>query len=187
LLTREIVMLKTVTAGATALMLIAGVSAYAQQPPAGTDSGRRQLFAPEDRAAFLDARVAALHAGLRLTAEQEKAWPAFEQAYRDVAATRDNRAFGARAEPQEGPVQRIERRADALAARSAALKRYADALAPLYQSLDDSQKRRFGLLSRLERPRAVASFRGGRDRGEFPFARGEFREFRFRGDPLALP
>ena len=52
-------MLKTVTAGATALMLIAGVSAYAQQPPAGTDPGRRQLFAPEDRAAFLDARIAA--------------------------------------------------------------------------------------------------------------------------------
>jgi zinc resistance-associated protein len=188
LLTREIVMLKTVTAGATALMLIAGVSAYAQQPPAGADSGRRPLFAPEDRAAFLDARIAALHAGLRLTAEQEKAWPAFEQAYRDLAATRDNRAFGARAEQQqEGPVQRIERRADALAARSAALRRYADALAPLYQSLDDGQKRRFGFLSRLERPRALAFLRGGRNRGEFPFARGEFREFRFRGDPLALP
>ncbi len=181
-------MLKTVTAGATALMLIAGVSAYAQQPPTGTDSGRRQLFAPEDRAAFLDARIAALHAGLRLTAEQEKAWPAFEQAYRDVAATRDNRALGARAgQPQDDPVQRIERRADALAARSAALRRYADALAPLYQSLDDGQKPRFGLLSRLERPRALAFFRGGRDRGEFPFARGEFREFRFRGDRPALP
>jgi hypothetical protein len=169
-------------------MLIAGVSAYAQQPPAGTDSGRRQLLAPEDRAAFLDARIAALHAGLRLTAEQEKAWPAFEQAYRDLAATRDNRAFGPRADqPQEDPIQRVQRRADALAARSAALKRYADALAPLYQGLDDGQKRRFGFLSRLERPRALALFRGGRDRGEFPFRRDEFREFRFRGDPLVLP
>jgi LTXXQ motif family protein len=188
LLTREIVMLKTITVGATALMLIAGVSAYAQQPPAGMDFGRRQLIAPEDRAAFLDARIAALHAGLRLTAEQEQAWPAFEQAYRDLAATRDNRAFGARAEqPPEDPVQRVQRSADALAARSAALKRYADALAPLYQSLDDGQKRRFGFLSRLERLRALAFFRGGRDRGEFPFPRGEFREFRFRGDPSVLP
>jgi LTXXQ motif family protein len=188
LLTREIVMLKTITVGATALMLIAGVSAYAQQPPAGTDFGRRQLIAPEDRAAFLDARIAALHAGLRLTAEQEQTWPAFEQAYRDLAATRDNRAFGARAEqPPEDPVQRVQRSADALAARSAALKRYADALAPLYQSLDDGQKRRFGFLSRLERLRALAFFRGGRDRGEFPFPRGEFREFRFRADPSVLP
>jgi len=175
-------MFKTVTAGAAALMLIAGVSAYAQQPPAGTDFLRRQQFGAEDRAAFLDARIAALHAGLRLTAEQEKAWPALEQAYRDLAAARDNREFGPRAErPQADALQRIRSRADALAARSVALARYADALAPLYQGLDDAQKRRFGLLSRLERPR-LALFRGGRDRGEFPLRRGEFGEFR-RGEP----
>jgi LTXXQ motif family protein len=179
-------MLKTVTAGATALMLIVGASAYAQQPPAGPDFGRRQQFAPEDRAAFLDARLAALHAGLRLTAEQEKAWPAFEQADRDLAATRENRAFDPRTEESTDPVQRAQRRAEALGARSAALKRYADALAPLYQSLDDSQKRRFGFLSRMERPRAVAFFRS-RDRGEFPFPRGEFRGYRFHGEAPTLP
>jgi LTXXQ motif family protein len=167
-------MFKTVTAGAAALMLIAGASAYAQQPPAGPDFGRRQQFRTEDRAAFLDARIAALHAGLQLTPEQEKAWPAFEQAYRDLVAARRN-AFGARGEQSpEDPVQRAQRSADALAADSAALKRYADALAPLYQSLDDSQKRRFGFLSRMERPRSFA-FWHGRDRGEFPFPRGEFR------------
>jgi hypothetical protein len=170
-------MLKTVTAGASALMLIAAASAYAQQPPAGPDFGRRLQFRTEDRAAFLDARVAAMHAGLELTPDQEKAWPMFEQAYRDLAATRRNVAFGARSEQsQEDPVQRAQRMADALAARSAALKRYADALAPLYQSLDDGQKRRFGFLSRMERPgfgRFVAFWRGG-DRGEFPFPRGEF-------------
>lgn len=179
-------MLKTVTAGATALMLIVGASAYAQQPPAGTDFGRRQQFAPEDRAAFLDARIAALHAGLRLSAEQDKAWPAFEEAYRDLAATRGNRALAPRAEASSDPVERVRRSADALAARSAALRRYAEALAPLYQSLDDSQKRRFGFLSRLEGPRGVASLRG-RERGEFPFPRGEFRQFRFRGDAPAVP
>jgi cell pole-organizing protein PopZ len=168
-------MLKTVTAGAAALMLIAGASAYAQQPPAGPDFARRQQFRPEDRTAFLDARVAALRAGLQLTPEQEKAWPAFEQAYRDLAATRGNLAYGSRADRSpEDPVQRAQRRADALAASSAALKRYADALAPLYQGLDDSQKRRFGFLSRMERPHFFAFWRG-RDRGEFPFARGEFR------------
>jgi hypothetical protein len=167
-------MFKTVIAGAAALMLIAGASAFAQQPPTGPDFARRQQFRTEDRAAFLDARVAALHAGLQLTPEQEKAWPAFEQAYRDLAAARRN-AFGTRGEQSsEDPVQRAQRRADALAADSAALKRYADALAPLYQSLDDSQKRRFGFLSRMERPRQFA-FWHGRDRGEFPFPRGEFR------------
>jgi zinc resistance-associated protein len=161
-------MLKIVTAGATALMLIAAASAYAQQPSAGPDFGRRQQFGPEDRAAFLDARIAALHAGLRLTPEQEKAWPAFEQAYRDLAATRGSSAFGSRADQPSDPVQRAQRSADALAARSAAIKRYADAMAPLFQSLDDNQKRRFGFLSRMERPRFhhFAFWRGG-DRGEY--------------------
>jgi len=42
-------------------------------------------------------------------------------------------------------------------------------MAPLYQSLDDNQKRRFGILSRMERPRfhSFAFWRDG-DRGEFP-------------------
>jgi zinc resistance-associated protein len=174
-LQQEIAMIKTIAAGTTALMLIAGVSAYAQQPPAGPDFGRRQQFGPEDRAAFLDARIAALHAGLRLTPEQEKMWPAFEQAYRDLAATRGDRAFGPRTEQSPDPAQRAQRNADALTARSAALKRYADAVAPLYQSLDDSQKRRFGMLSRMGRPRFhhFAFWRGG-DRG----GRGEFRPLR---------
>jgi hypothetical protein len=163
-------MLKTITAGATALMLIAGVSAYAQQPPAGPDFRWRQQFGPEDRAAFLDARIAALHAGLRLTPEQEKAWPAFEQAYRDLAAARGDRAFGPRTEQSTDPAQRAQRNAEALAARSAALKRYADAVAPLYQSLDDSQKRRFGMLSRMGRSgfHHFAFWRGG-DRSDREF------------------
>ena len=33
---------------------------------------------PEDRAAFADARIAAVHAGLKLTADQEKLWPPVE-------------------------------------------------------------------------------------------------------------
>lgn len=170
-------MIKTIAAGATALTLLAAaVSAYAQQPPAGPDFGRRQLFGAEDRAAFLDARIAALHAGLRLNPEQEKAWPGFEQAYRDLAATRGDRTAGPRAEQSPDPAQRAQRNADALAARSTALKRYADAVAPLYQTLDDSQKRRFGILSRMERPRFrdFGFWRGG-DRGG---DRGEFRPFR---------
>ena len=38
--------------------------------------------------------------------------------------------------------------------RGTALKKIADAAAPLYQSLDDGQKRRFKMLARLDRPRA---------------------------------
>jgi hypothetical protein len=170
-------MIKTIATGATALTLIAGAAAYAQQPPAGPDFGRRPQFSVEDRAAFLDARIAALHAGLRLTPDQEKSWPPFEQAYRDLAATRRNRNDAARMDQPADPVQSAQRSADALAARSVALKRYADAAAPLYQSLDENQKRRFGILSRAERPfiRRFAFWRGERgDRDN----REDFRSLR---------
>jgi hypothetical protein len=156
---------KILAAGATGLMLM-GASAYAQERPAGPDFGRRQQFAPDDRAAFLNARIAALHAGLELTPEQEKSWPAFEQVYRDLAATRGNRAFGRRAEQSTDPVQRAQRTADRLAARSVALRCYADVLAPLYLSFDETQKRRFDILSQVERRRSFGLFRG-EDRGEF--------------------
>jgi hypothetical protein len=46
----EIAMHKIVVAAAAALMLTVGTTAYAQQPPAGPDFGRRPQFAPEDRA-----------------------------------------------------------------------------------------------------------------------------------------
>jgi hypothetical protein len=184
LIRREIIMFKTVAAAGAAFMIAVGAVAYAQQPPAGPDSGRRQ-FTPEDRAAFLSARIAALHTGLQLTPEQEKAWPAFEQAYRDVAALRGNRGSGLLAEDLRAgesfdPVQRAQRVADALTTRGVAFKKYADALGPLYQGLDDGQKRRFGILSRLGHRHVHHRLWHGHDRefgdsrGEFSFRRGEF-------------
>jgi len=71
-------MWKSMVAG-TAALAIAGTSlAYAQQR-AGRDgmTQGRQLNA-EDLRAFGEARLAALKAGLVLTPEQEKNWPAFE-------------------------------------------------------------------------------------------------------------
>src|SRR5215468_4850078 len=105
-------MLKTIVAGAATLMIAAGAVAYAQQPPGAPDGGRRP-FAAEDRAAFLNARIAALHAGLQLTPEQEKAWPAVEQAYRDLAAARV-RPPGPVADEVLDPVQRAQRLAETL-------------------------------------------------------------------------
>jgi hypothetical protein len=167
-------MLKTIAAGAAALMIAAGAVAYAQQPPPGAPDGGRRQFALEDRAAFLNARVAALHAGLQLTPEQQKTWPAVEQAYRDLAALR-GRPPGPVADEALDPVQRAQRMAEALTERGAALKRYADALEPLYKSFDDGQKRRFAVLSRIGRPHFhhFGFWRGG-DRGEFGDRRGEF-------------
>ena len=84
----------------TAALAIAGTSlAYAQQRGGrdGMTQGR-QLNA-EDLRAFGEARLAALKAGLVLTPEQEKNWPAFEQAARDLAKGRMDRISAMRNAP----------------------------------------------------------------------------------------
>ncbi len=175
-------MLKKVAIGAAALMVLASAVAYAQQPPDQADGGWRFHFSAEDRAAFLDARVAALHAGLKLSPDQEKLWPAFEQAFRELAAVRAKRMQGfhqfammrrehmneARGDEQGSadPIQQAERAAAALGERSAALKHYADAGAPLYQRLDDSQKARFVVLSHAVRQHFGRFGFGNSERGE---------------------
>jgi zinc resistance-associated protein len=169
-------MIRKVVIGTAALMLAASAYAYAQQPAGGRDGGRFQLRA-EDRAAFLDARLAALHAGLKLTPDQEKSWSAFEQAYRALAASRAEAVNAFRNRDRDSvrardPIARAQRAADFLTKRGAALKQYADGAAPLYNGLDDAQKQRFEILSRIGRPRFA--FFGG-DRGGFHGERGDFR------------
>src|SRR5215470_13821267 len=159
-------MLKTVLAGAAALAIAGSSIVYAQQrmqDGTSPDVVRHWRPSQDDINAFTDARVAALKAGLKLTADQEKNWPVFEQAYRDMAKQRAER-MRARWE-QRGddrrdqradnvnPIDRMQRRAEALTTRGAALKRLADAAGPLYQSLDDAQKQRFQILSRPMGPR----------------------------------
>lgn len=157
-------MLKYVLAGTTALAIAGGSFAYAQKGPDGPRGAERWRPTAEDMAAFGDARVAALKAGLKLTPEQEKNWPAVETALRDFAKQRSER-FAARASADKSadkPVDRFERlsqRADAMAQQGAALKKLTDAAAPLYKSLDDSQKKRFWVLARL------GGERGGWHRG----------------------
>jgi len=81
---------------------------------------------------------------------QEKNWPAVEQALRDISKERLARraARGIAGQPVDA-TERLRDRADALAARAAALRRLADAEKPLYQSLDEAQKRRFAIALRF--------------------------------------
>jgi zinc resistance-associated protein len=146
-------MLKTVLAGTAALVIAGSSLVYAQQSSDGDHHWRPSAA---DFAAFTDARVAALKAGLKLTPDQEKSWPAFEQAFRDLAKLRADRIAARMAQHKDGdhadnvdPIDRLERRADALSARGTALKHLADAAKPLYQSLDDGQKHRFIMLARV--------------------------------------
>ena len=123
---------------------------------AATDDSAQQhgRFSPEDRAAFLDARIAALKAGLELNAEQEKNWPALELAMRDLAkeraarfaAWRERREAGGDETADVNPIDRLTRASEFLSARAADLEKLAGAAKPLYDSLDDGQKRRFAML-----------------------------------------
>jgi zinc resistance-associated protein len=156
-------MRRAIVAGAVALV-IAGTSVVQAEHRGGADGGRRWQPSIEDLRAFGEARLAALKAGLMLTAEQERNWPAFEQAARDLGKLRVDQMTALRnATPSRDPVDRLRQRATAMADTSAALKKLAEATDPLYKSLDDSQKRRFSMLNRLAGWR-MEHFRG-RDHG----------------------
>lgn len=158
-------MLKPVVVAAAALAVVGSSIVYAQQRSNGP--GGYGEVAPrfehhyrpsaQDMAAFTDARIAALKAGLQLTPDQVKSWPPFEQALRDMAKLHIERmqAQQAGAQPDPAPAtpfDRLARRADAMSKAGAALKQIADTGVPLYQSLDDAQKHRFGILARMLRP-----------------------------------
>ena len=143
-------MWKTVLAGTTILAIAGASFAFADQEPARPERTHHWRMTAADITAFADARIAALHAGLQLNAEQEKNWPAMESALRGLAKLRTER-FEARknAQAAANPIERLSQRADAIEKRGAALKKLAAAAGPLYQSLDDAQKHRFDVLARL--------------------------------------
>jgi hypothetical protein len=149
-------MLKAVVA-ATAAVTIAGSTVSYAQRSERPDDARRWQPTTEDMRAFQAARLAALRAGLVLTTDQEMHWPAFEQAMRELQQLRLNRVAAIR-DARRGdrsqrvdPAERMRQRAGRLSENGAVLKRLAEATEPLYQSLDEAQRRRFAILSRTER------------------------------------
>ncbi|CAN5428166.1 hypothetical protein BH10PSE11_BH10PSE11_19450 [soil metagenome] len=159
-------MKKVILAGVAAVAIIGSTAVYAQH------RHHHQRMTTEDRAAFADAKIASVKAGLQLTPDQEKLWPPVETAVRDFAkqrialanaraserdarrAERDqkgsqDRGPGASADQPKDPVAGLRDRADRMAQTAAGLKKIADAADPLYKSLDDSQKRRLTMLTRM--------------------------------------
>ena len=101
-------MWKAVLAGMTAALIAGSSLVLAHQMPEG-DSDQRWRPSPEDMSAFTDARIAALKAGLKLTPEQEKNWPAFEAAIRDMSKARAERmAAREKEQPPTDPIERQE-------------------------------------------------------------------------------
>ncbi|MBV9559549.1 MAG: Spy/CpxP family protein refolding chaperone [Bradyrhizobium sp.] len=150
-------MRKFAVAAVAALAIAGSTAVYAQYNHSWLREHMQHVrMSPEDRAAMIDARIAAVHAGLKLTADQEKLWPPVEAAVRDFAKLRIDRAnarMKADDAPQDqqqpdDPIARLRDRADGMAASATALKKIADAADPLYKSLDDGQKRRLAMLTR---------------------------------------
>ena len=142
---------------AVAVLAIAGSTAvYAQHRH--WDHGHwgygHMRMSPEDRAAFADARIAAVRAGLKLTADQEKLWPPVEDAIRNAARLHVSHMQAMR-DRADDPIERLRNAADRMAQGSDAMRKLADAAAPLYATLDDAQKRRLRILVRDMGPRSM--------------------------------
>jgi hypothetical protein len=150
-------MLKIVAAGVTALALFVTAStlAFAQVPSAGM----LERLSAADWDTLTAARINIVKAALQLTPDQEKYWPAIEDAIRVRAEHRKARiANAARAMAVQGsgsviealrdrdPVDFLRQRAEGLSQRAADLKKLADAWQPLYQTLKPDQKRRMAFL-----------------------------------------
>ncbi len=142
-------MRKVAAAGLTALALLVPAASYAQQPnnPDQANIGEHRGPTEADLQALTDARIAALKAGLKLTPEQEKNWPAVEQVIREMAQSRQAWFAKRRERRSEDPIERLRDRADAMTQRAAQLKKLADAAQPLYQSLSEDQKHRLHYLT----------------------------------------
>jgi len=149
-------MWKMAAAGATALFVIVSPLVYAQSSSAET----QERLSAADWKALTDLRIDLVKGALQLTPDQAKYWPAIEEAIRSRAKNRQARlekiveTVGKRAEdgPLEAlsnrdPVSFLNRRADALAQRSADLKKLAEAWQPLYGTLKPEQKRRMAALA----------------------------------------
>ena len=141
--------LKIVAAGLAALFITASPPAYAEAPTEG------QRLSAADLERLTESRINIVKAALQLTPDQEKYWPAIEDAIRARAKDRQTRLQNAVARVADlrdrspievlrdrNPIEFLNRRADALAQRSAELKQLAAAWQPLYASLSPEQKQR---------------------------------------------
>jgi Spy/CpxP family protein refolding chaperone len=140
-------MIRKIAVAATAVLITASTLAYAAET--SSTVGMRQPSAA-DLKAMTDARVGIIKAALQLTPDQEKYWPAVEEAIRARAKNRqarfervaELRDTGLEAVGERNAVELMQRRAERLSQRAADLKKEAEAWEPLYKTLTPDQKKR---------------------------------------------
>jgi hypothetical protein len=144
-----------VAALATVFVATSSFAIAAEDSQQSSRAERMQQWAA-DRGTMLDAKLAGMKAGLGLTADQEKLWSPFESAVKDADKSRIDamgqmmrmRAQGERL----SPIDHLEAMADRLSQGATNVKKIVDAAKPLYNSLDESQKHKFGMLGRMLMP-----------------------------------
>ncbi len=157
-------MINKIAVAATAVLITTSPLAYAAET--SSTVGMTHPITGADLNALTDARVAMIKAALQLTPEQEKYWPAVEEAIRARAKDRQARwervaqlrdsSSPLEALHERNPIELMQRRAESLTQRGAELKKVADAWEPLFKTLSEDQKKRMAFVT------AVAA-RGIRD------------------------
>ena len=156
-------MIKKIVLATTAVLITTSPLAYAAETSSGTVGMTHPNEA--DLKSLTDARVAMIKAALQLTPDQEKYWPAVEDAIRARAKNRMARLERVAQLRDSGPmealhdsnaVELMQRRAESLAQRAADLKKLADAWEPLFKTLSEDQKKRMAFVT-------VVAARGIRD------------------------
>lgn len=153
-------MKRTFVAALVAGSLLAPIFALAAESDQQSSRAGRMQQWTADRETVLDAKLTGMKMGLGLTSDQEKLWGPFESAVKGADKSRIDamgqmmrmRAQGERM----SPVDHLEAMSDRLSQGATDVKKIADAAKPLYDSLDESQKHKFGMLGRMlmpERPR----------------------------------
>ena len=144
-------MIKKVAVATTAVFMMASPFAYAAETSTSSTVGMRHPVTGADLNALTDARIGMTKAALQLTPDQEKYWPAVEEAIRARAKNRQARlervaelrdSDPAEVLREKNPIELMQQRAERLTQRAADLKKLADAWAPLYKTLSEDQKKR---------------------------------------------
>jgi zinc resistance-associated protein len=157
-------------AAAAAALLLPVLSSGAYAEPPRQEAGAQWKLTDEDRAALVDARVAGLKAGLKLTPAQEKNWPAVETAIRDSAKARAAhwKEWAEKSKEHEehhNLIEKLQHHAKAMETRAAELTKFADAVKPLYDSLDEGQKHRLVVILHAIEGHHGHHFGGGEGHG----------------------
>ncbi len=147
-------MTKIATFALAALLAGSGTYALAQQPTpapdapaASQDQGRqegRPRLSQDDFNRLVDARIASIEAGLKLTADQERLWAPVENAIRTAAGERFTR-MEERPDRDERRsmdfMQRLEQRSTMMTQRGQRFAAVTTALRPLWDTFSEDQKR----------------------------------------------